>query len=260
MPISFVGVTSNNAQSTTSLNVDYPTNPGTPTAPRIGQLMLLAISFTCPGTSDTHVSGWTAINSGSVVGSGSTHLYYKQGDGSAGSATITFDTGCRVSAAIGLFDGTATSSPIDVSGVNTDGAPGLTTATASSLTTTVANDMLFIAFGFGGGNDYFAEAGGMSAIIQIPAGVVGKALTLDYELLSTVGVTGTRVCTNINLSTGGPSSYGQAVIAKAAIKAFNGPSIPTITAPVTGESITVGRTYSITWTPATDPAIAQSAL
>ncbi len=260
MPISFVGVTYNNAQSTTSLNVDYPSNPGAPTAPRVGQLMLLAISFTSAAGSDTTVSGWTAIASGFISGSGTTHLYYKQGDGSPGAAAIVFDTGCRVSAAIALFEGTATSSPVDVSGVNTDGGPGNVTATASSLTTTIANDMLFIAFGFGGGNDYFAEAGGMSAVIQMVAGVVGKALTLDYELLSTAGATGTRTCTNINLSTGSPSSYGQAVIAKAAIKSFNGPSIPTITAPITSESITVGRTYSITWTAATDPVIAQGSL
>ena len=259
MAISFVDVTYNNAASTTSLNVDYPVNPGTPSAPQVGQLMLLGISYTVgTGSSDTSVSGWTAINSGS--GTSGTHLYYKQGDGSSGSATITFSSGCRVSAAIALFSGTATSSLVDTSGANTDGGPSTTTATGNSLTATIANDMLFGCFGSVTSGSYFGEAGGMSAVIQIPGSSTGKLLTLNWELLSASGATGTRTCTCFDTMTGNASTYGAAVIVMAAIKAFNGPSIPTVTAPATAESITVGRTYSVTWTAATDPAIAQSSL
>ena len=256
MAISYVdSVTYNNAQSTTILTVDYPVNLGTPLAPRVGQLMILAISFSAAGTSNTTVSGWTTINRGSVTSGLGTHLYYKLGDGSAGTATIVFDSSCRVTAAIQLFDGTATSSPVDVSNVTANGSAF--TASSASLTTTAANDMLFGAWGSG---VLFGEAGGMAAILQSPSGVAGKGLTTNWEILGAAGSTGVRTASSFNVTDGQPGTSGGANVAMVAIKAFNGPSIPVITAPIDGEYITLGRTYSITWTAATDPVIAQSAL
>ena len=258
MAINFVEVTFNNAQSTLSLNVDFPLNAGTPTAPRDGQIMILSITFTTAfGATDSHVSGWTAIYSGSVASGLGQHIYYKQGDGTPGSALITFDSGVRVSASISLFDGIATVSPVDVSGQGT--THDTTQHSVSSISASAAGDMLYGVWSGLGGSSYFAGAGGMVPLIQMVGGVTGKPLTTNWQILSAAGPTGARTAGSFYTfdSTPLPDS---AIIALIAFKAFNGPSTPVITAPIDAETITVSRTYSITWTPATDPVIAQSAL
>lgn len=258
MTINFVEVTSNNAQSTLSLNVDFPLNPGSPTAPRDGQIMILSISFTTFfGPTDSHVSGWTAIYSGVVATGLGQHIYYKQGDGTPGSALITFDSGVRISASISLFDGIATVSPVDVSGQGT--THDTTQHSVSSISPSVAGDMLYGVWSGQGGSSYFAEAGGMVGIIQIPGGVTGKPLTTNWQILTAAGPTGARTASSF-FSVNSTPLPDSAIIALIAFKAFNGPSSPVILTPADAETITVGRTYTITWTPATDPVVAQSAL
>jgi len=256
MAINFVSTTYANGSGITSLTIDLPGNPSSPTAPRDGQFMILAISFTAFSGSDATVSGWTALYSGSVTGYGQ-HIYYKQGDGIPGTAIIQFDTGVSVGASISLFDGLATVSPIDVSG-RTSSLHTVTHPT-NSITTTVPGDLLFGVWGGADSSRYFGFPGDMAGIIQLIGLGAGKALTTSWSILTAAGATGSKIASSFDVATGS-SQASSAIMTLIAVKAFNGPTTPVILTPADAETITVGRTYTITWTPATDPVVAQSAL
>lgn len=218
--------------------------------------MILSISFSAASAADSSVTGWTALYNGAVTGHGQ-HVYYKQGDGIPGTAIISFTSAVRVTASISLFDGLATVSEIDVSGRST--SISTTQHSTSSITTSTTTCLLF---GIWSGPDSgisFGAAGGMQSIIQLPGSLTGKSLTTNWAVLSSAGATGSKTASSFDANTGVPAA-SSAIMTLVAVKAFNGPTTPVILTPADAETITVGRTYTITWTPATDPVVAQSAL
>lgn len=258
MAVTYSGnYTSLSANTTTSLTVPYPTTSGGAN-PQNGSLLICILSYVANTTSATvAMSGWTQ-----ELSIGGLYCFSKQGDGSMSNGVMVF-TGDTVhaTAAILLFDGTATSSPTD--GENTATTGGAVHA-VSGFTTTKPNGLLLGAWTAITNLTGFTYAMGGQVLQFVTANkgftpVPGLPLTICYDALAAAGATGARQCVSYNPLTG----LQVTVLTDSfmiALAAFDGPSIPVITAPVDGENIAIGRIYDITWTPATDPAIAQSSL
>ena len=244
------------------------------------------------------ISGWTVLPTATPSNGTGLHfgVWYKQGDGISGGAAISWNTTVYASATIVLVDQSHTTAPIGITGSTATGSNALGIHASGSIDTTEANDLLLGAW-YGPGTDgywaqfgytigyFYATAGGMEGISQIssdstpppgggsgkgqivaegsvPAGILGNALSLNYKLFPTAGPTGSIVAISQFYAGGSPATdpNASANIFLVAVKPYQGPTRPTITAPITGETITIGRTYAITWNPSTDPSVAQSLL
>lgn len=99
-----------------------------------------------------------------------------------------------------------------------------------------------------GGNIYGGSGSGFTDWLSY-------AFRIGEEYKSGTGAIGTKTATS-------SISYDDLQVASYifAIRPYQGPSIPVIIAPTTGESITIGRTYVLSCNPSTDPNTAQSAL
>lgn len=281
-----------------SLTVPYPLNetsaiypPNSP--PQSGESQWLVVCyrrFDNSSIAAPTVTGWTAAITPSTGTGVHVGVYYKQGNGDSGGAIITWAATVICGAAIILVDRSATVSPVDFASAIASTGPNAFGIHSISSQSTNVNDVFVLGIWFGPGDDgywtqfgqdvgyFYGAAGSMEQVAQIgsdptftppagksygfPTGTMGIALSVNYELRPNSGAIGSRLAVSYFNTGSGPFADSLAVglIVLVGIKPFTGPSRPTITAPIDGEVITNTRTYAITWTPSTDPVIAQASL
>ncbi len=190
-------------------------------------------------------------------------VYYKQWDGTPGTVSIEWSDvvpgDMRAAGTVTSWSGVDTISPIDASASTTTSVGPF--QAIGGVTTLTPNSMMVGTWGGPNTGIVFGYPGGMNGILQMSnaGGQPGRSLTTSYVLQVAAGDSGAKTAQSFDISTNNPSNSSSAIVL-VALKAFQGPSRPTITAPVTGETITVGRTYAVTWTASTDPNIAQASL
>jgi hypothetical protein len=297
----YVSNSTSTGSEVATLTVPYPINetgsqgaavypPNSP--PQSGESMWLAVVYrkeNMTSIAAPTVSGWTAVITPSTGTGVHLGLYYKQGNGDTGAASIQWADEVMCGAIITLVDRSATVSPVDFTGTAST-APNAFGIHSISSQTTTENDVMALGIWYGPGNDsfwaqfgsdtgyFYDTAGEMQQVSVIgsdptftpptgktfgfPIGVVGIALSVNYELRAAQGGIGARIAISKYNTGGGPQADSGPVglIAMVGIKPFTGPGRPTLTAPVTGETIALGRTYNLTWIASIDPNIAQSAL
>lgn len=287
MTVAYVSQTITAVGYHTSLTVPYPDNVGPPFPPQSGETMWLALCYRTAdaGCLEPTVSGWSVARAPGNGNGFRLGIYYKQGDGGGGSALATWNVQVLSTGIIYLLDGTHTVSPLDALsfGVVLGNAQGL--YTGSSVTTSALNcGLLGIWAGATAGywenhstvppgpegqglvdlTYYFVPGmdtpavGASEGWYQNP---IGATISAGFDLAEGAGVAGARTAQGYTPSSSHTTeTEASANVVLLSIKPFSGPSRPIITAPVDAETITIGRTYSITWTASTDPNIAQSAL
>lgn len=211
------------------------------------------------------ISGYTTVK-GAVGFGGGLYLFRKVISGNTPILYIpvTFTAGQAVDASIFAFnirDGKSSGPEAD----STIRANSLTTVhVADSVTSAYANSLLLVIYGGANAGSKYLTPSGYTEMVQVgrrdkvqdPA---GAELTVCWKLLGAAGATGAINTTSISANSGAlQAANGQAIAV--AISPSQAPSRPTVVAPVAGEIITIGRTYTLQNTAATDPAIASSSL
>ena len=163
-----------------------------------GDLLILTVatstnSASSPATHNTP-SGWTLITSLARGGQRSSAFWRIAASEPADySPTWSSQTGGHL-LTINRFTGAAASSPIDVSGT---GSANSSTATAPTVTTTVADTLLCAIYSHTAtGGNKFSQPPGMTERWDIAGtGGNGPGVALDTEAVSAAGATGTRAST-----------------------------------------------------------------
>lgn len=250
MAITFQSYTQAQGFTVSSLTPSLPTNA-------TGQVMLALLNLT--GASSTPVittpSGWTLIIDSGVFGIGVKRAaYYKLGDGSTGTVVWAFDQTIRGNVDIVVYDGIDTAGPIDTSSFKNDTSTTTTHETAT-LTTALANEMLVVMWTAADTGISFSDSAQVPNTRVNLAGTTGSAErpTLIADTIQAVaGATGALTATTNS------GTQGQAIAV--ALKPAPNPSVPVLTYPNGGESLTAGAAVTITWTPSTSATAAQASL
>jgi hypothetical protein len=250
MAITFQSYTQAQGFTVSSLTPSLPTNA-------TGQVMLALLNLT--GASSTPVittpAGWTLIIDSGVFGIGVKRAaYYKLGDGSTGTVLWAFDQTIRGNVDILVYDGINTASPIDTSSFKND--TGTTTShLTTDLTTAQANAMLVVMWATADTGISFSDSTDVPNTRVNLAGTTGSAErpTLIADAIQAVaGAAGVKTATTNS------GSQGQAIAV--ALKPAPNPSVPVLTYPNGGESLTAGAVVNITWTASTSPTADQASL
>ena len=172
------------------------TNPGgssltinVPSGTVNGDVMIAVVGW-YTATSITPPSGWTLIATqpdGEGVGYNSS--YYRVAASEPANYTWNWSGTSYPAGIIYTFSGVNTSTPIDVSQVESGTS---TSPTASSVTTTVSNDYLITTFEFNGGGTFTVPSGmaGGGSITYSYGDNFG--VNLDYKALGSAGSTGAQ--------------------------------------------------------------------
>ncbi len=191
--ITYVGADSTFHAS--NLDLDVPT----PSGIEAGDVLIAAIAIRPSTATITPPAGWTLIRRTDATGGASNSLATYRRIASAsepGTYRWTFSESTGSAGAIACFRGADETSPIDVEN-GTDTASALT-HTTPDVTTTVARTMLVTAYGYSSSATW-TPPGGMSEIVDTaslpPNQATGISLSVNYELVTGVGATGTRTAT-----------------------------------------------------------------
>lgn len=162
--------------------------PGLPAGWATGDLLVMCGTS---GSSWTDPAGWTiALNSATNPRPA---MWYKIAAGGESAPTLTNANSASI-AAIAAFRG-VNATPLDVLGTNN------ATATTTSLTTTVANDLVVSMWGSNTNADDPTAPGGVTSIFD-SAGTAGvRGLMMAYELQAAAGATTTRTVTWVTSTT-----------------------------------------------------------
>lgn len=249
----------------TTLNVEYPlageSQGGTAPSTVSSVYVALVGWFGASGTiTITTPSGWT-LAANVTSGDSGLSLYYKAYDASTGSVSfVASGTASKFEAAIDLYNGANLTTPAPITVTATNSGSG-TSHSVGGITTAYNDSGLLAGFMSPDTPAAFNPPSGFSAsysgVSRTTTG--GAGLLLSNSSQATAGASGAKTATSINADTQVSYSVNSLRIL-AALNPYLGPSAPTILTPNGGESITVGRTYSVTWLAATDPNTAQSAL
>ncbi len=288
MAIQYISQSLAETGSTTSFSVPYAENVSAPFPPQSGQTQWLALEYraTDPACLEPTITGWTTAKAPGTGDGFRTAVYYRQGDGIGGSAIVTFNVPVIATGIIFLLDGTHTTAPLDGVISTGTGASSQGLHTISSITTSVVNCGLLGIWG-GASAGYWEISSQPFLIPPEYNGVVdltysftpgmgttgiagdgrwffspvGVPISMGFDLAGAAGASGSKTGQSTTISPQAPiEQQAHANVVLISVLPFSGPSKPVITAPVTSETITLGRTYAITWTTSVDPVIAASAL
>lgn len=169
--------------------------------PTSGNVMLAFVTSNT-GVAVSPPAGWTELNSGTT----GQNCYWKKYAGEGNSFTFTCGNSAkadRSSVILVEISGNNTS-PIDVN------SSALNTNVGASVTTTVANTLVFS----GGGDfletDFATQPSGWTLVVLVKAGLAGHAASVAYKTFASAGATGTA-----SWSAG---TYGSSKIHTVAIK------------------------------------------
>jgi MSHA biogenesis protein MshQ len=201
--ITYVGAsTTAGAEDTTSVSVAKPTGLAS------GDVMLAFVATRGNGVFPTPItapSGWTQVltdNNGTSI---STTIFSKVATASeAAQYAFTIGSNARAAGAIVAFRGVDNTTPVNVSGSQTNAAS--TTYTAPSVTTTKANTMLVSFFAATNGNGSVSTATGMTQAFAAgtTAASSGVVIGSSYATQATAGASGTKTsAANTSLTSSG---------------------------------------------------------
>jgi RHS repeat-associated protein len=143
----------------------------------------------------TAPTGWTLIRS-DASGTTITQATYRHVAGASEPSTYTWTLGSAVSSAVGTIDaysGVSTTTPVDVSGGQTNTSS--TSVTAPSVTTTVANDMVVGFFGTANDATFTPATGTTERSDTLAHGTADISAESADVIKATAGATGTKVAT-----------------------------------------------------------------
>lgn len=202
----------------------------------------------------TPPSGWTSIQSQTPGDGYYVGLLWHQGTGAGTSQSWVFNQTVRGCIDFTIYDRVAESgSPIDTSSYKAE-AFTQTSHTTQSLSTAADNETVIA-----GWFDTFdapppAPESGLAVRISTGEGIGNASShTIADFIQGATGATGGKIATT---SFADPFLWMLMV----ALKSYEGPSDPVLLTPASGQSIIVGVSYDVTWTPATSPTAAQSSL
>jgi hypothetical protein len=230
--------TANNGAGATTITVNKP--DGTVS----GDVLVAGIHVRGNGSTAavTAPPGWTLIrrtNLGNPTGAiGSVLSYYKVVDGGEpASYTWTFDASRRALGGMAAYSGVNNSTPIDVSGgqSNTSNSKAVT---APSITTTVTNTMVVGFFCLFDNATFTPPVGMMERWDFTVAKPSGLAFAATDQARSATGATGTRVAT----SSFSDTSIGQLIALRPAVGL---PPTVSINSPANNATFTAPATISI---------------
>ncbi|MBC7708277.1 hypothetical protein H7Y63_03570 [Polaromonas sp.] len=169
-----------------------------PTGWKSGDLFITSVAWNTNTATITTPSGWAQIDSNITTGSFAQADYYRYAStGDPNSYNFAF-SGTVNNAMISTveFQGVDQTNPIDVSGTALS-ASGSTHA-APSVTTTVAQDMLFDIWSWNTGTNATAITNTMTKIWDAQSGNASTNVSsaAGYELVGLAGATGTRTVTS----------------------------------------------------------------
>lgn len=253
---SFITYTTTGSSGAT-LSPAYPTNQS-------GQLMLAFVNVlrsdllsTIPVC--TPPAGWTLVQDNGALGIGVYRAVWKKlGDGSTGFPVWSFDTTVVGRAYILLYGDIDTTTPVPVSGFYNDtGHSGINHPTGS-LNTTEPNSLIIGAwFGSGAGDLGYDGATLESERINYQ----GSTSSLDCPTLiaddmqAAVGASGAKTAQSHRVLS--PNTAQEILLV---LNPTPNPSVPTVTYPHGGESLTAGAVIALACTAATSPTVAASSL
>ena len=174
--------TTANTIATTSHTVTKPT--GTVA----GDVLVAAIAFNgTPGTI-TPPTGWVSIATALGQANPKAYGWYLVAGGSE-PASYTWTTTGSITSGCGIsrYSGVDTTTPIDVTGVGTDGVAA-TSASLTGVTTATNNAMVIAAMGVNSSTTVITE---VSAVVVERWEVGGKESEHDSDIFATAGATGT---------------------------------------------------------------------
>jgi hypothetical protein len=169
-----------------------------PTGWKSGDLFITSVSWNTNTATLTAPSGWVQIDSNITTGSFAQADFYRYAtSGDPNSYNFTFSTNTALAMiSTAEFQGVDQTTPIDVSttGVSSNG----TTHNAPSVTTTVAQDMLFDIWSWNTGTTATTITGTMTKIWDAQSGNASTNVSgaAGYELLGLAGASGTRTVTS----------------------------------------------------------------
>ena len=165
-----------------------------PTGWKAGDLFITSITWNTNTATLTAPSGWTQIDSTITTGTfAQADFYHYAATGDPNSYNFTFSSAAGLSqVSTAEFQGVDQTTPIDVSATAVS-ASG-TTDNAPSVTTTVAQDMLFDIWSWNTGTNASSITSTMTKIWDAQSGNASTNVSTaaGYELLGLAGVSGTR--------------------------------------------------------------------
>lgn len=252
--------TTADVRSASSISVDLPTND---VSHRLVAIVSAAFAATSPTATFT-LTGWTQAVIANADPAAATAVF-QVGGGLTGPIAITLNkTADDISVVVIAVADNSQTTPIEATSTGLNSST--LTQSVSSLTTLSVNALLIASWGAsvgaGGAFNFIQANNDLNDLVNI--GGVATPFLRSINLLvatglkATAGATGAKTARSYNDFNSPVSASGAAVMV--ALKSFEGPTIPALTYPIGGESLTAGAVVNITWTASTSPTALASTL